>query len=70
MRFVDLNGDGVISDADKTKIGKGMPDWTYGVTLSADWRGIDMNLFFQGTIGNDVYDFSQRGDIPLNNRPA
>ena len=70
VRFVDLNGDGVISDGDKTKIGKGMPDWTYGITLSADWRGIDMNLFFQGTIGNDVYDFSQRGDIPLNNRPA
>ena len=70
VRFVDLNNDGVISDADKTKIGKGMPDWTYGITLSADWRGIDMNLFFQGTIGNDVYDFSQRGDIPLNNRPA
>ena len=70
VRFVDLNGDGVISDGDKTKIGKGMPDWTYGFTLSADWKGIDMNLFFQGTIGNDIYDFSQRGDIPLNNRPA
>jgi TonB-linked SusC/RagA family outer membrane protein len=70
VRFVDLNNDGVISDADKTKIGKGMPDWTYGLTLSADWKGLDMNLFFQGTIGNDVYDFSQRGDIPLNNRPA
>ena len=70
VRFVDLNGDGVISDADKTKIGKGMPDWTYGLTLSADWKGVDLNLFFQGTIGNDVFDFSQRGDIPAMNRPA
>ncbi len=70
VRFVDLNGDGVISDADKTKIGKGMPDWTYGFTLSADWKGLDLNLFFQGTVGNDVFDFSQRGDIPAMNRPA
>lgn len=70
VRFVDLNGDGIISDADKTKIGKGMPDWTYGVTLGADWKGIDLNLFFQGTLGNDVFDFSQRGDIPAMNRPG
>lgn len=70
VRFVDLNNDGVISDADKTKIGKGMPDWTYGLTLNADWKGIDLNLFFQGTIGNDVFDYSQRGDVPAMNRPG
>lgn len=70
VKFVDLNGDGVISDADKTKIGKGMPDWTYGVTIAADWKGFDVNFFFQGTIGNDIFDFSQRGDIPAMNRPT
>ncbi len=68
--FVDYNGDGVINDNDRTKIGKGMPDWSYGFTLGADWKGFDVNLFFQGTIGNDIYDFSQRGDIPAMNRPA
>ncbi len=70
VRFKDLNGDGIISDADKTKIGKGMPDWTYGVTLGFEWREIDLNMFFQGTMGNDVFDYSQRGDIPAMNRPA
>lgn len=70
VRFVDLNNDGIISDGDKTKIGKGAPDWTYGLTLGADWKGIDMNLFFQGTYGNDIFDFAQRGDIPAANRPA
>ncbi|MDD3787379.1 MAG: TonB-dependent receptor [Petrimonas sp.] len=70
VRFVDLNGDGIISDADKTKIGKGMPDWTYGVTFGAEWKGIDLNMFFQGTIGNNIFDYSQRGDIPAMNRPA
>ena len=70
VRFVDRNGDGMITDDDKTKIGKGAPDWTYGVTLGGDWKGIDVNLFFQGTIGNDVFDYAQRGDIPAANRPA
>jgi TonB-linked SusC/RagA family outer membrane protein len=70
VRFVDVNNDGAISDDDRTKIGKGMPDWTFGFTLGADWNGIDVNLFFQGTLGNDVFDFSQRGDIRDMNRPT
>lgn len=70
VRFVDITGDGAIDDNDKTKIGKGMPDWTFGFTLGADWRGFDLNLFFQGTAGNDIFDFSQRGDIPAMNRPS
>lgn len=70
VRFVDFNGDGVIDDTDKTKIGKGMPDWTYGFSLGAEWKGFDLNLFFQGTAGNDIFDFSQRGDIPAMNRPT
>jgi len=71
---VDANGkaipDGLITDADKTKIGKGMPDWTFGLTLGAEWKGFDVNIFFQGTQGNDIFDFAQRGDITAMNRPS
>ena len=70
VRFVDLDGNGSIGDEDRTKIGKGMPDWTFGFTLGAEWKGFDMTLFFQGTIGNDIFDFAQRGDIPAMNRPS
>ena len=35
VRFVDVNGDGLISDADRTYLGKGTPDWTWGVNLYA-----------------------------------
>jgi TonB-linked SusC/RagA family outer membrane protein len=70
VRFIDFNEDGSIDDLDKTKIGKGAPDWTYGLSLGAEWRNFDLNLFFQGTIGNDIFDFSQRGDIPAMNRPT
>ncbi len=61
--------DGKITEADKTKIGKGMPDWTFGLNIGADWKSFDLNLFFQGALGNDIFDFSQRGDIPAMNRP-
>jgi TonB-linked SusC/RagA family outer membrane protein len=70
VRFVNVNGDGAINDDDRTKIGKGMPDWTFGLTLGADWKGFDVNFFFQGTVGNDVFDFAQRGDISDMNRPT
>lgn len=70
----DENGnsipDGKINDDDKTKIGKGMPDWTFGLRLAADWNGFDVGVFFQGSLGNDIYDFSQRGDINAMNRPS
>ncbi|MGQ7869760.1 SusC/RagA family TonB-linked outer membrane protein [Sunxiuqinia sp. sy24] len=70
VRFVDLNGDESITDDDKTKIGKGMPDWTYGFTVGAEWKQFDFNMFWQGSLGNDIFDFSQRGDIPAMNRPS
>jgi len=70
----DENGnvipDNKITDADKTKIGKGMPDWTFGLNLGAEYKGFDLSLFFQGTAGNDIFDFSQRGDIQAMNRPS
>ena len=70
VRFVDTNNDGKINDDDRTKIGKGMPDWTYGITFAAEWKGFDVNLFFQGSCGNNIFDFAMRGDIPAMNRPA
>ena len=70
VRFVDLDGSGAIDSGDRTKIGKGMPDWTFGFNLGAEWKGFDLSLSFQGTIGNDIFDFAQRGDIPAMNRPS
>lgn len=68
--FADLNDDGKIDDNDKTNIGHGMPDWSYGLTLAADYKGFDLNIFFQGTLGNDIFDFDHRADIPAMNRPT
>ena len=42
-------------DGDMTNIGSGLPDVTYGITLSAEYKGIDLTIFGAGQAGNDVY---------------
>lgn len=54
IKFVDVNGDGVIDDLDKTNIGNGFPDFTYGFGADLTWKGFDMNLFFYGVAGYDI----------------
>ncbi len=70
VRFVDINGDGTIDDNDRTKIGKGMPDWTFGFNFTAAWRGFDFAMMWQGTAGNDVFDATRRIDIRSTNLPS
>ncbi|MDE5875528.1 MAG: TonB-dependent receptor [Muribaculaceae bacterium] len=69
VRFVDTNGDGKIDADDRTKIGKGLPDWTYGFNLGLGWRGFQLSAYFQGVWGNQIYDASLRGDTPAKNLP-
>ena len=54
-KFKDLNGDGIIDDKDKTDIGNPFPWLTYGFNVSADYVGFDVQLFFQGVYGNEIY---------------
>ena len=69
VRFVDLNNNGSITDDDKMKIGKPVPDWVFGFTFGAEWKGVDASLFFQGSYGNDIFEYAQRSDVPSMNRP-
>lgn len=49
IRYKDVNGDGVIDDADKVAIGATVkPNLIYGFGFSAAWNGLDMNVHFQG----------------------
>ncbi|MGY0036660.1 hypothetical protein [Pedobacter sp. NJ-S-72] len=52
-RFVDINNDGVIDDKDRIQIGKPNPDYTFGITLGAVYRGFDFSLVASGVTGND-----------------
>ena len=53
--FTDLNGDGIIGEADQTMIGSAIPDFTYGITLTAAWKGLDLVVFGSGSKGNDIF---------------
>lgn len=70
VRFVDVNGDGQITTDDRTDIGKGMPDWTFGFNVNASWKNFDFSMMWQGTIGNDIYDATRRTDISATNLPS
>lgn len=54
-KFEDINHDGIIDDNDKQNLGSSFPWLTYGLNLSADWKGLDLSLFFQGVAGAKVY---------------
>lgn len=54
VKYVDQNGDGVIDNSDRTMIGNPNPDYTFGITLSADYKGFDVSVVASGVAGNDI----------------
>ena len=65
-KFVDLNGDGQITDADRTVIGNGYPKFTYGLNLNASWKNIDFSMNLYGVAGMDVLSYSAARLTTLN----
>jgi TonB-dependent starch-binding outer membrane protein SusC len=57
-KFVDLNGDGQITDADRTVIGNGYPKFTYGMNLTASWKNFDFSMNLYGVAGMDILSYS------------
>jgi TonB-dependent starch-binding outer membrane protein SusC len=55
IKFVDINGDGVITSADQEIIGDANPNWFGGITNDFTIYGVDVSLFFQFMEGNTIY---------------
>jgi TonB-linked SusC/RagA family outer membrane protein len=59
IKFKDVNGDGVVNDDDRAFIGNPNPKFTYGLNNTFTFKGFDLNVFLQGSQGNDVYNLNR-----------
>jgi TonB-dependent starch-binding outer membrane protein SusC len=65
FRWVDINGDGMITNdnLDKTFLGSSLPKYTFGLTLNASYRDFDFMVFIQGAAGSKIFQGLRRLDI-------
>ena len=54
VRYVDVNGDGVIGNEDRTKVGDPNPDFIFGFNVSLDYKGFDFLVQASGVAGNQL----------------
>ena len=66
--FVDINGDGVVNNDDMTDIGNAIPKITYGITLTAAYKGFDLTVFGTGAAGNKIFNCINRPDYATSNK--
>lgn len=66
--FYDLDESGDLNDGDLAYIGDAIPDFTYGITLTAGWKGFDLTVFGTGSQGNDIFNCINRPDFAASNK--
>ena len=66
--FVDINGDNQITNDDMTDIGNAIPNITYGITLTAAYKGFDLTVFGTGAAGNKIFNCINRPDYATSNK--
>ncbi|RXP59393.1 TonB-dependent receptor [Lutibacter sp. HS1-25] len=59
-RFEDLNEDGIISTEDNVVLGDPTPDLIFGMENSFSYKNWDFSFYFQGTVGNEVFNLRMR----------
>lgn len=71
IKFKDISGpngvpDGVINDLDRTTIGNANPKYTGGLNNTFSYKGIDLSVFLDFTVGNDIYNANVLNNSRLN----
>ncbi|WP_428329438.1 SusC/RagA family TonB-linked outer membrane protein [Mucilaginibacter sp.] len=54
IKFKDINGDGIITDADQTYLGSAIPKLYFGLNLNAYYKAFDASVFIQGNTGSKI----------------
>lgn len=69
-KFIDQNGDNIINAEDRVVLGKGQPNFTGGFTNTFTYLGISLNVIFQYSVGNKIYNANrvtlEQGRNPIN----
>lgn len=55
LKFADVDGDGQITEKDRTMIGNPTPDFTYGFNVNVGYKNFDLNIDMMGVYGNEIY---------------
>ena len=61
LMYRDINEDGKVTASDKTYIGDPNPLFIYGLTNNLSYKNFNLNIFIQGSVGNDIFNAS-KGD--------
>ncbi|KPK84873.1 MAG: SusC/RagA family TonB-linked outer membrane protein, partial [Bacteroides sp. SM23_62_1] len=59
-RIVDVDKDGEITTEDRTFLGYPHPDFTYGLDVGLNYKNFDLDIFFYGSQGNEIYSYYLR----------
>jgi TonB-dependent starch-binding outer membrane protein SusC len=55
LKYKDVNANGIFDPGDRTIIGNAQPDFTFGLTNDFQCKNFDLNIFIQGSYGNDIF---------------
>lgn len=58
-KFLDVNGDGKITDADRSNLGNAMPAWTYGLNLYFSFKRFDLQIAGSGVYGCELVNYNR-----------
>ena len=64
IKYVDMNKDNLITPLDRVIMGNPNPDFTFGFNSNFSYKNFDLNAFFEGVYGNNI--FFQTGYTNLN----
>ena len=77
MIYVDYDDEGKVAgetispqENDRVYLGKGIPTWTFGLTINMNWRNFDLSIFGNGVAGCEIYPTAFRVDRPTCNTYA
>jgi TonB-linked SusC/RagA family outer membrane protein len=61
IRFVDVNGDGVVDANDRTFLGSPFPGFYYGMNINTEYKGFDFSINFRGVGDKQIYNSARIG---------